>query len=106
MTAGQPGPRKPDPRVTSEDVYSAVGAYTIVAMNGGIGHDCMRAALETTLEPTGLVGRAIAAELERIADEDDAHYAASPFGRMEDDAVGPSPDELRAIATAWREGRR
>lgn len=53
-----------------------------------------------------VVAGAVADELERIADEDDAHYATKPFGRMEDDATGPSPDELRAIAAEWREGKR
>lgn len=95
----QPEPRKPDLRVTDEDVDSAIGAYSIVGLRWGAGrvsHDCMRAALETALEPTGLVGRAIAAELERIAHDHADGVALDHFGAA----------LLRGLADAWREGRR
>lgn len=88
--------RKPDPRVTDEDVDFAIGAYSIVTMNGGPRRDRMRAALETALEPTGLVGRAIAVELERIAHDHADGVALDHFGAA----------LLRGLADAWREGRR
>lgn len=81
------------PQITDPDVDEACVAAT-PKFGEGLPVAGMRAALESTLRPGGLVARAIADELERIAvvrsivqDGDGASY-------------------LRRTAAEWREGRR
>jgi len=83
-----------DGRITEEDVEAPSDAgYRI----GGTTEDPdMRAALVTALRPGGLVARAIAAELDRIARDHADGVSLDHFGAT----------LLRGLAASWREGRR
>ena len=84
MTDARPEPRKPDPRITEEDVEAAGEAgYRIRGEPAD-----MRVALEAALRPAGLVARAIATELERIA------HAAFELHAT----VGPAQTSISAVA--------
>jgi hypothetical protein len=86
----QPPHVEPEPRVTAEDVRAAVDA----GHNGQIAtsRDYYAAVLHSTLRPGGLVARAIADELERLANE---AFADDPG------ALGL----LLTMATDWRDAR-
>jgi hypothetical protein len=88
------------PQITDEDVRAAIealGDYNIASDPAQVRVMAtqLRFAVESTLRPGGLVARAIADELERLADvlNDATDQSISQF-------------ELRAAAARWREGNR
>lgn len=91
---GHRTPRQPDPRVTDEDVAAAIDAcHTDGDTQIVTGRDYYQAVLRSTLRPGGLVARAIADELDRVANE---VFLYDPG------ALGV----LLHLAQEWREGSR
>jgi hypothetical protein len=87
-------------RITNEDIAVAVAAATDRTGAGPWRHE-VSAALESVYRPGGIVDRAVATELERVAGVvDRAHCAGREY------VAETSAHSLRQLAIEWREGRR
>jgi hypothetical protein len=101
-------PARTDPRITDDDVQAASEAgYRI---GGTVEDPDMRAALGTVFRPGGVVGRAVAGELDQLATGLD-RSASQIHGDYHEaqaarDAYENAAERARDAAAEWREGRR
>lgn len=95
MTAGE----QPDQRITNDDVDAAQAARYSARQSL---ETELRAELATTYRPGGIVARAVADELDRLADWHEDEFP-DEYGN------GPamlSVEQLRDAAAEWRDGTR